>query len=59
MTSPQVPALPEELDKLMRRMRLPCIRKAAPDVPGAARVIQGRQIPLGTLDTWSSADMPH
>jgi hypothetical protein len=28
---------PEELDRLMRRMRLPCMRAAAPDVPATAR----------------------
>lgn len=32
MTFPQAPALPKELDKLMRRMRPPYMRKAAPDV---------------------------
>lgn len=37
MTFPQVPALPEELDRLMRRMRLPYMRKAAPDVLATAR----------------------
>jgi hypothetical protein len=36
MTFSQAPALPEELDKLMRRMRLP-MRKAAPDVLATAR----------------------
>src|SRR5690349_10504465 len=37
MTFPQAPALPEELDKLMRRMRLPYMRKAAPDVLATVR----------------------
>lgn len=37
MTFPQAPALPEELDKRMRRMRLPYMRKAAPDVLATAR----------------------
>ncbi|MFB6632156.1 hypothetical protein ACFCWY_19880 [Streptomyces sp. NPDC056362] len=37
MTFPQAPALPEELDKLMRRMRLPYMRKAAPDVLATAQ----------------------
>jgi len=37
MTFSPAPALPEELDKLMRRMRLPCMRKAAPDVLATAR----------------------
>ncbi|UUU36661.1 hypothetical protein JIX56_46455 [Streptomyces sp. CA-210063] len=37
MTFPQAPALPEEFDKLMRRMRLPYMRKAAPDVLATAR----------------------
>lgn len=37
MTSPQAPALPEELDRIMRRMRLPYLRKAAPDVLATAR----------------------
>ncbi|MEV5688517.1 hypothetical protein AB0L68_35970 [Streptomyces sp. NPDC052164] len=31
MTFPQAPALPEELDKLMHRTRLPYIHQAAPD----------------------------
>ena len=35
--SPTAPALPEELDKLLRRMRLPYIRKTAPDVLATAR----------------------
>ncbi len=34
MTFPQAPALP---DKLMRRMRVPSMRKAAPDVLATAR----------------------
>lgn len=38
MTFPRAPALPEELDRLMRRMRLPYVRKAAPDVLATARV---------------------
>ncbi|MCX4580440.1 hypothetical protein OHB41_46265 [Streptomyces sp. NBC_01571] len=37
MTFPQAPALPEELDKLMRRMRLPYMRNAAPGVLATAR----------------------
>ena len=37
MTSATAPALPEELDKLLRRMRLPYLRKAAPDVLATAR----------------------
>ncbi|MCX5345865.1 hypothetical protein [Streptomyces atratus] len=37
MTFPQALALPEELDRLMRRVRLPCMRKAAPDVLATAR----------------------
>ncbi|MFI9604828.1 ATP-binding protein [Streptomyces sp. NPDC052043] len=37
MTFPQAPALPDELDRLMRRMRLPYMRKAAPDVLATAR----------------------
>ncbi|MEU6974056.1 ATP-binding protein [Kitasatospora aureofaciens] len=41
MTFPQAPALPEELDKLMRRMRLPYMRKAAPDVLATARAQRG------------------
>lgn len=31
------PALPDELDKLLRRMRLPYMRKSAPDVLATAR----------------------
>lgn len=37
MTFLQAPALPEELDGLMRRMRLPYMRKTAPDVLATAR----------------------
>jgi DNA replication protein DnaC len=33
----QAPAIPDELDKLVRRMRLPYLRKAAPDVLATAR----------------------
>jgi DNA replication protein DnaC len=35
--SPTAPALPDELDKLLRRMRLPYMRKSAPDVLATAR----------------------
>jgi DNA replication protein DnaC len=34
---PTPPALPEELDRLLRRMRLPYLRKSAPDVLATAR----------------------
>lgn len=37
MTRPTPPALPEELERLLRRMRLPYLRKAAPDVLATAR----------------------
>ncbi|WP_020638425.1 IS21-like element helper ATPase IstB [Amycolatopsis balhimycina] len=37
MSSPKAPALPEELDLVLRRMRLPYLRKAAPDVLATAR----------------------
>ena len=37
MTYPAAPAIPEELEKLLRRMRLPYMRKAAPDVLATAR----------------------
>jgi len=37
MATPQAPALPDELDRLLRRMRLPYLRKAAPDVLATAR----------------------
>lgn len=37
MSSPKAPAIPDELDKLLRRMRLPYLRKAAPDVLATAR----------------------
>ncbi len=47
MTFPQAPALPEELDKLMRRMRLPYMRKAAPDVLATARTARPE-----SLCTW-------
>jgi DNA replication protein DnaC len=37
MTSPKAPALPDELDRILRRMRLPYLRAAAPDVLATAR----------------------
>jgi DNA replication protein DnaC len=37
VTRPTPPAIPEELDRLLRRMRLPYLRKTAPDVLATAR----------------------
>ena len=37
MSSPKAPAIPDELDAVLRRMRLPYLRKAAPDVLATAR----------------------
>lgn len=37
MTGPAAPPLPAELNALLRRMRLPYLRKAAPDVLATAR----------------------
>jgi DNA replication protein DnaC len=37
MSSPKAPAIPDELDVILRRMRLPYLRKAAPDVLATAR----------------------
>lgn len=37
MTTPQAPPIPNELEALLRRMRLPYLRKAAPDVLATAR----------------------
>jgi DNA replication protein DnaC len=37
VTTPPAPALPEELTALLRRMRLPYLRNAAPDVLATAR----------------------
>jgi hypothetical protein len=37
VTGPAAPPLPPELDALLRRTRLPCLRKAAPDVLATAR----------------------
>jgi DNA replication protein DnaC len=37
VTRPTAPARPDELDRLLRRMRLPYLRKAAPDVLATAR----------------------
>jgi DNA replication protein DnaC len=37
VTFPAPPALPDELDRLLRRMRLPYLRKSAPDVLATAR----------------------
>lgn len=37
MSSPKAPAIPDELDSVLRRMRLPYLRKAAPDVLATAR----------------------
>lgn len=45
MTFPQAPALPEEVDKLMRRMHLPYMRKAAPDVLAIARCCPALKMP--------------
>lgn len=36
-TTPAAPPVPEDLDRLVRRMRLPYLRKAAPDVLATAR----------------------
>jgi DNA replication protein DnaC len=37
MTRPSAPPIPEELERILRRMRLPYLRKAAPDVLATAR----------------------
>jgi DNA replication protein DnaC len=37
VTRPSAPPIPDELDRLLRRMRLPYLRKAAPDVLATAR----------------------
>jgi DNA replication protein DnaC len=37
MNAPAAPPLPQELDRLLRRMRLPYLRKAAPDVLATAK----------------------
>ena len=37
MTVPEPPALPEELQRLLRRMRLPYLRRAAAEVCATAR----------------------
>jgi DNA replication protein DnaC len=37
VTRPAPPTLPDELDRLLRRMRLPYLRKTAPDVLATAR----------------------
>ena len=37
MKAPQPPSLPDELTSLLRRMRLPYMRKAAPEVCATAR----------------------
>ena len=37
MTLPTAPAIPDELDRLLRRMRLPYLRRSAPDVLATAR----------------------
>ena len=37
MKTPQAPALSDELDRLLRRMRWPYIRRAAPDICATAR----------------------
>ena len=37
VTAPPAPALPDELTALLRRMRLPYLRNAAPDVLATAR----------------------
>ena len=37
MTRPTAPPIPDDLDRLLRRMRLPYLRKTAPDVLATAR----------------------
>jgi hypothetical protein len=37
VTTPSAPPVPDELDRVLRRMRLPYLRKAAPDVLATAR----------------------
>jgi DNA replication protein DnaC len=37
VTLPAAPAIPDELDRLLRRMRLPYLRRSAPDVLATAR----------------------
>jgi DNA replication protein DnaC len=37
VTTPAAPAIPAELDQILRRMRLPYLRQAAPDVLATAR----------------------
>ena len=37
MSAPTAPPIPDELERLLRRMRLPYLRKAAPDVLATAR----------------------
>jgi DNA replication protein DnaC len=44
--TPQPPPLPEELDRLLRRLRLPYVRKAAPEV-----------IATATAQRWESAEV--
>jgi DNA replication protein DnaC len=37
VTAPSAPPIPDELERILRRMRLPYLRKAAPDVLATAR----------------------
>jgi hypothetical protein len=37
VTAPSAPPIPQELDRILRRMRLPYLRKAARDVLATAR----------------------
>lgn len=37
MSAPAAPPIPQQLDRILRRMRLPYLRKAAPDVLATAR----------------------
>ena len=41
MTGPAAPPLPAELDALVRRMRLPYLRKAAPEVTARVKAELG------------------
>ena len=50
MRAPEPPPLPEDLESLLRRLRLPHIRRAAPEVPGHR--------PLATLGAGRSAACP-
>ena len=49
MKAPAAPALPEELTAVLRRMRLPYVRAAAPEDAEAAKDVEAARPPTRRL----------